>query len=110
MRRAVAAALLGTAAGARQDVADRLRCRETWQANASRPMLTFVDDERSCGLGCRFLRLAAALVAALDANQRLALSPSARWHFGRHAEYFEPLPLFDVRVTLPDRHPHHAQE
>ena len=110
MRRAVAAALLGTAVGARQDIADRLRCRETWQANASRPMLTFVDDERSCGLGCRFLRLAAALVAALDANQRLALSPSARWHFGRHAEYFEPLPLSDVRVTLPDRHPHHAQE
>ena len=90
--------------------ANRLRCLEAWQANASRPTLTFVDDERSCGLGCRFLRLAAALVAALDAGRRLALSPSSRWHFGRHADYFEPLPLSDIRLTLPDRHPHHINE
>ena len=64
----------------------RLRCLAAWQANASRATLTFVDDERSCGLGCRFLRLAAALVAALDADRRLALSPAGAWHFAQRCE------------------------
>ena len=42
------------------EMESRAACFAAWQANASAPMLTFVDDERGCGLGCRFLRLTAA--------------------------------------------------
>ena len=56
-------------------------CLAAWQRNATPGLLTFVDDELGCGLGCRFLRMAAAMLAALDAGRVLALSPASRWSY-----------------------------
>jgi hypothetical protein len=46
-----------------------------------RAVLTFVDDTRGCGLGCRFLRLTAALEAAASTGSTLALSQHPQWYF-----------------------------
>ena len=79
-----AATMSGTAMNdnnASAAMASRVACLAGAQANASAPLLTFVDDERGCGLGCRFLRLTAAFVAALDARAVLALSPASNWYY-----------------------------
>ena len=86
-------------------MASRVACLAGAQANASAPLLTFVDDERGCGLGCRFLRLTAAFVAALDARAVLALSPASNWYYAgdcaeAHACYFEPITPRESAVAL----------
>lgn len=100
------------------EMESRAACFAAWQANASAPMLTFVDDERGCGLGCRFLRLTAAFIAALDAEAILGLSPASSWYYagdcgaGGHECYFDRLTprASNVSLSLGARRHSHPDE
>mmetsp|Transcript_16112 Transcript_16112/g.55023 ORF Transcript_16112/g.55023 Transcript_16112/m.55023 type:complete len:133 (-) Transcript_16112:715-1113(-) len=81
-----------------------------WQSAPEPELLTFVDDEVACGLGCRFLRLTAALLVALDERRVLTLSPAAAWFYAancthNHDCFFEPLArrASTLRLSLNNR-------
>ena len=79
-----------------QQLVHELRQEQTRHINKAN-VLTFVDDTIPCGLGCRFSKVALALLVAQATHSELVFSARSNWsHAGTcavrdHSCFFEPI-------------------